>query len=131
MLMALLRDQAQRTGLSVTVESAGTAALDGEPASDHAVACMARRGLDISAHRSRHVSGLDATVFDLVLCMSSGHAAAMRSLGIPASRLSVVNADAGGVPDPYAGSMEDYEACALVLERFSRDLVIRLASSTH
>lgn len=37
------------------VASAGTAALEGMPASPEAVAVMARRGLDLSAHRARRL----------------------------------------------------------------------------
>lgn len=113
MLMALL---AARLGAGHRVESAGSAAAEGEPASPGAVAAMHRRGLDLSAHRSRGLERLDLPGFDRVLCMTSAHAAALRSRGVPASRLEVVAAGQGGVPDPFGGGEDDYEACARVLE---------------
>lgn len=129
MLMMLLRASlAGVGGIRATVESAGTAAADGEPASAHAIACMGRRGLDLGGHRSRHLGRLDLGGYDRFLCMTDRHAAALRSLGVPATQLEVVNATQRGVPDPFGGDLEDYEACARVLEAFAQDLVAGLAS---
>jgi protein-tyrosine phosphatase len=127
MLMALIRAEIGRHGLAhVTVASAGTAAADGEPASAHAVACMASRGLDLDSHRSRNLGDLDLDGYDRFLCMTSSHAAALRSRGIPAAKLEVVHAAQGGVPDPFGGSRDDYEACAQVLETYAKDLATGL-----
>lgn len=126
MLMALLRGAVRdRPASAWTIESAGTAAGDGEPASTYAQTCMELRGLDLSNHRSRPVAELDLATYDRVLCMTSSHAAALRSLGIPPGKLEVVNASRGGVPDPFGGSIEDYEACAQVLTACAQDLVAR------
>lgn len=124
MLMALLRAEVERHNLSdVQVESAGTAAVDGEPASSYARTCMELRGLDLSAHQSQHVDDLDLTSYERVLCMTSGHAAALRSRGVPALKLSVINAESGGVPDPFGGSLDEYETCARVLDNSARAIV--------
>jgi protein-tyrosine-phosphatase len=77
---------------------------------------MARRGLDLTAHRSRPVQELDLRAYDQVWCMTSAHAAHMRARGVPAARLAVVAQERGGVPDPFGGDLAAYEACALVLE---------------
>ena len=77
---------------------------------------MARRGLDLTEHLSRHLDTIELSAVDLVLCMSSAHAAAVRSHGVPPQVIRVINAEQGGVPDPYGGSDRDYEACAEVLE---------------
>jgi tRNAThr (cytosine32-N3)-methyltransferase len=129
MLAALLRAELPRTHPQQTweVESAGTAAGDGMPASPEAVACMAEIGLDISGHRSRHVDTLDLASFDRVLCMTSAHAASVRSRGVPAANLEVVNALGGGVPDPFGGSARDYAACAQVLARFAHAFALPAA----
>jgi protein-tyrosine-phosphatase len=126
MLAALLRAELSRTHphSQLTVESAGTGAAEGMPASPEAVACMADIGLDIKAHRSRHVDTLDLASFDRVLCMTSGHSAYVRSRGVPAASLEVVNAYGGGVPDPFGGSARDYAACAQVLARFAREFTV-------
>jgi protein-tyrosine-phosphatase len=126
MLAALLRRELARTHAQeqLTVESAGTGASVGMPASAEAVACMAELGLDISDHRSRHVDLLDLAPYDRILCMTSGHAAYVRGRGVPAARLEVVNAYGGGVPDPFGGSPRDYAECAQVLARFAREFTL-------
>ncbi len=124
MLMALLRAALKRQGRQdVQVESAGVAATDGESASPHACTCMARRGLDLTGHRSRHVGSCDLTSYDCFLCMSDRHAASLHALGIPATRTEVVNAGRGGVPDPFGGGLDDYEACAQALEAWTLEWV--------
>ena len=118
MLSALLRSALDRRGLqSVVVDSAGTGAGNGQPASEEAIACLASQGLDLSRHRSRHVGGVDLAGYDRILCMTSSHAAFVRSNGVPPDRIAVVNAEQGGVPDPFGGSAADYELCCRVLER--------------
>jgi protein-tyrosine phosphatase len=123
MLMALLRAEAERQGLDVTVESAGTAAIDGDEASTYARTCMNLRGLDIDDHRSRRIDDLDLNSYDWLLCMTSSHAAALRTRGVPAGRLAVVNAEHGGVPDPFGGDLDEYSRCAGVLEGYARTVV--------
>jgi protein-tyrosine-phosphatase len=114
MLALLLRAGfAGREGVEVV--SAGTGAASGEPASAGAVRAMARRGLDLSDHSSQHLDAVDLAGIDLVLCMSSAHAAAVRAYGVPPQVIRVVNAERGGVPDPYGGDGHAYESCAVVL----------------
>jgi protein-tyrosine-phosphatase len=129
MLATLLRSALDRRGLrGITVESAGTGATNGEPASAEAVACLASQGLDLGRHRSRHVSTVDLGSYDRILCMTSSHAAFVRSSGVPPERIFVVNAERGGVPDPYGGSAADYELCCHVLERAAATLAAELAA---
>jgi hypothetical protein len=61
-----------------------------------------------------------------VLAMTSSHAAYARSHGVPAERLAVANAEAGGIPDPYGGADPDYERCAVLLEAVARQAVAEL-----
>ena len=120
MLAALLR---AKLGNKAIIESAGTAAAEGEPASAGAVRAMQRRGLSLADHRARALAEVDLEHIAHFLCMSSQHAMAVRRLGVPATRIRVVNAESGGVPDPFAGDDDDYEACASVLERFANTFV--------
>jgi tRNAThr (cytosine32-N3)-methyltransferase len=120
MLTTLLRGLISQRGLDgIRVESAGTGASEGEPATPLAVSTIAGFGLDLRSHRSRHIGGIDIAKVERVLCMTSSHAAYVRSLGVPANRIEVVNAEQGGVPDPFGGTAADYELCARTLERFA------------
>jgi protein-tyrosine phosphatase len=58
-------------GRPIEVRSAGLAARAGEPASPYAVALLARRGVDLSAHRARQLTTDDVVSSDLVLVMES------------------------------------------------------------
>ncbi len=129
MLAALLDAALHSRGVGASVESAGTAAGRGESASSGALAAMARRGLDLTGHRSRPLADLDLTRFDHIFTVSSRHAAFVRSQGVPAERISVVAADRGGVPDPWGGDDADYEAAALTLEAEATRLAQSLSDS--
>ncbi|HAT11137.1 MAG TPA: low molecular weight protein arginine phosphatase [Planctomycetes bacterium] len=128
MLAALLGDALQRAGITATVQSAGTAAAPGDHASAEAVAAMARRGIDLSDHASCPVMSLDLSAFDRIYVVSSRHAAFVRAQGVSAERLTVVAADRGGVPDPWGGDAEVYEATARHLESEIARIVADLAT---
>ena len=72
MAEALLRD-ALRDKDGISVESAGLGALVGEPASEHAIALMQERGLEITGHRARQIAPDMVHAADLVLVMEAGH----------------------------------------------------------
>jgi protein-tyrosine phosphatase len=115
MLMTLLRDVLEKKNIPAQIESAGTNAGYGEPASTHAQRAMTQRGLSLAQHHSRPLADISLAEFDLFLCMTSHHAAYVRQQGIDAKKIQVVNAEHGGVPDPFGGSAETYAACAKVL----------------
>ena len=130
MLGALLEAELRLRGRAgVAVETAGTGAATGEAATDQAQRTMAKRGLDLSRHRTRNLAQLAVADYDRFLCMTSGHAAYVRSLGVPAAKIEVVNAQHGGVPDPFGGDDANYEATAKVLERYVADVVERLPAA--
>ena len=55
------------------VSSAGTMDWSGQPAHEHAIAAMAERGLDLSAHRSRRLSDRMVDEADLIVAMTRNH----------------------------------------------------------
>lgn len=72
MAEGLLRDQLERLGVEARVDSAGV--LDtGSPAAPEAVAVLEARGIDISSHRSRRLSGPLIDGADLILGMAREH----------------------------------------------------------
>ncbi|MCS6969421.1 MAG: low molecular weight protein arginine phosphatase [Planctomycetota bacterium] len=115
MLAALLAAALQRRGIAALVESAGVAAWPGEPASEGAQRALARRGLDLSGHRSQPLAGLDLARYARIYAVSPRHAAFLRAQGVEPARLAVVAAEHGGVPDPYGGDDEAYEEIAALL----------------
>lgn len=55
------------------ISSAGICAANGFPASPNAVAAMKEKGVNISGHRSRHLSAAMIESADLLVTMTRGH----------------------------------------------------------
>ena len=53
------------------VHSFGMGAIDGMPASENSVIAMQKRGIDISAHRSKQLSAQMVKDSDFIFCLSS------------------------------------------------------------
>jgi protein-tyrosine phosphatase len=136
MAEVVLRDALAKAGLdgAVVVDSAGTGDWHvGGPMSAGALAALARRGYDGSAHRARQVRPSWLAQRDLLLAMDSGNLATLRRLaGAPdGARIRLFSEVAGGdgdIPDPYGGSAADFDhvldllsaAAPVIVERLGR-----------
>ncbi len=118
------------------IESAGTWAMEGQPAAAKVHLVLQPRGLDISAHRSRQVTGDMLRSFNLILTMERGHKEALRA-EFPeiANRVFLLSEMAGksyDVEDPIGRSLADFEITARELEELldrGEQKIIELASS--
>jgi protein-tyrosine-phosphatase len=114
------------------VESAGTWALDGKPASRNSQIVMARRGLNINAHRSRTVDEELMAGADLILTMEAGHKEALQlEFPFAAKRVFLLTEMVGqteSVKDPYGGPIEEYEETAALLEDIIKSGMERILS---
>lgn len=109
----LRREVAARRMTDVEVESAGTGAWEGAPASEGAYLVALEHELDLSAHRARLLTTEIARAADLVLTMSRHHRARVRELApdTPVHLLGEYAARSGPdaeVADPYGGDLEVY-----------------------
>lgn len=127
MAEALARDIADRAGRDdLMFRSAGIAPRAvGGVADPRAVACIGRRGIDLSRHQVRALDGAaDADAFDLLLALDEAVLAVVRER-TPRATQSKVRAlmsfagDAGvsEVPDPYHGSSADYDHALGLIEQ--------------
>ena len=115
--------EAKQRNLDVTIASAGTFASDGAPASPQSVRAAARRGADLSAHRSRRLGPDDLEAADLVLAMTPAHLGVLRSehgrelnAGLVTDCLPADHARRGHpVADPFGGAEAVYEEVADLL----------------
>ena len=125
MAEAILRAAAEKKELAdvVTVESFGTGEWHvGHPADPRAVATLASRGYDGSAHRARQFQRGHFESADLVVALDRGHERALRALAATEEDRSKVqllrsfdpDADSPDVADPY---YEEDAAFAEVLEQ--------------
>jgi len=99
-----------------TVGSAGTWAREGQPASASARWAMSVRGLDLTRHRSRRVSGEMLRAHDLALVMEEGHQQALRAefpdLAGRVHLLSEIVGERYNIGDPNGDPPEVYVALA-------------------
>jgi len=107
----LKRTLAQRGLEGVAVESAGTGAWDGAPASEGAYLVGLERGLDLSGHRARLLTREIVEQAGLILTMARHHRARVDELG-GEGRVFVLGEYAGRegedaeVSDPFGGDLE-------------------------
>ncbi len=124
MAAGLLRKQLCDAGLlaSHRVWSAGTWAVEGHPASEHANTVMAERGIDISDHIAHTITAAEMAEADLVLVMSQEHARIIRGAwpqyDWKVHLLSEMSGKRKDVRDPYGGPIEEYRECADTLDGY-------------
>jgi len=116
----------------IEVQSAGTAAREGEAATSSSQAVAAADGLDLTAHRSRRLTPALARAADLILVMDREHARAVLALGGDAQRTHVLHewpepgAPELPVSDPFGASIEAYEECWRRIRHHVRRVVPQL-----
>lgn len=104
----------------IRVGSAGSAAIDGAPASEGAYLVALEQGLDLSEHRARLLTRELVEGADLILAMSRGHLARLDRLGA-GDRAHLLGDYAGitgagaEVRDPFGSDVETYRATLMQL----------------
>jgi len=113
---------AERPDARFRVSSAGTWALDGQPASSHALAVMSERHIDISDHIAHTISAEDVAEADLILTMSQEHTDMIRQTWPQyiwkVYRLAEMTGKKKNVHDPYGESVEVYRDCANTISEY-------------
>jgi protein-tyrosine-phosphatase len=134
---ALLRRALVERGLhDMTVESAGTGAWDGAPASEGAYLVALERGLDLSSHRARLLTREIVEDTDMIFTMARHHRARVHELG-GEGRVFVLGEYAGRegeeaeVGDPFGGDLEVYRDTLAELETLIAAVADRLAGGAR
>ena len=125
MAAALLSHRLKRKQLDPPVESAGIAALLGEPVDPLALTLLMERQLDLSAHRARQLTPELVTSFELVLVMDARQQRAVEKMS-PAARGRVHRLGRFGnfdIPDPYGKPRAAFEHSLALIERGIDDYV--------
>lgn len=115
---------------SVTVQSAGIAALTGHPAAAHAVDLLRESDIDIATHRARQLTGLMCEQADLILVMEGEHKRIIEQR-YPATRGKLFLLGEFGnydVFDPYRQNRSRFVECLTLVERGVADWVGRIES---
>ena len=129
MAEALLRN-ALRGQEGFSVESAGLGALVDEPASEHAVALMTERGIDISSHRARQLQPELVNKADLILVMESGHKKAIETADVTVRGkvFRLGETSDRDIVDPYQGSRAVFEEVLEYVDEGIADWVKQLTA---
>lgn len=86
-----------------------------------AVSAMAKRGIDLTAHRAKQVSGELLRGADLVIPMTREHGRYLWQIGCPAEKLCLT----AEIDDPFGGNEALYDACARQLDALCDGLLER------
>jgi protein-tyrosine-phosphatase len=112
-LRALLKGNA-----GVSVSSAGTHALTGNPATEYAVIAAGENGIDISGHRARMIDEKIIRASSIILCMEPYHIEHILEIDVSADLKTFNLAEFSGpgkksskIPDPYGCSLREYREC--------------------
>lgn len=119
------------SAIDVELDSAGTHGYHvGQPPDRRAVDAALRRGVDLSAIRSRMVTEEDFEEYDLILAMDRDNLAHLEYLCPPdlRRRLKLFMAFAGDavldeVPDPYYGGLNGFDKVLDLVERAADGLI--------
>lgn len=107
---------------TMTVLSAGLAAMPGSAASKNSCLAMRSNGLVLENHLARQVTEESILSADLVLTMTKGHKMAILN-GVPSAQgkvftLAECAGEAMDVIDPFGGDEALYQACAKNIEKY-------------
>lgn len=134
---ALLKRALHERGVEeVSVESAGTGAWDGAPASEGAYLVALERGLDLSGHRARLLTREIVEDAAMILTMARHHRARVHELG-GEGRVHVLGEYVGKtgeeaeVGDPFGGDLEVYRDTCAELEALIATVADRLAGEAR
>ena len=121
----------ERALSDVDVQSAGTSAWDGAPASDGALLVGMERNLDLSQHRAQTLSRELVRDADLVLAMGPHHLERVEALGGSGrawllTEYASRGASARPINDPIGGELELYRATADELDQEIRRVFDRI-----
>ena len=132
---AAFRAEAERLGLDVAVDSAGTGDWHvGEPPDRRAIAVAARNRVDISGLRARQVRPADFERFDHVVALDRENLANLRRLQPPGTRARlsllldhVEGREGEAVADPYYGEECDFDTAWQEVSEGARSLARSIA----
>jgi protein-tyrosine-phosphatase len=117
----------------VELQSAGTSAWDGAPASDGALLVGMERGLDLSSHRAQTLTRDLVRQADLVLAMGPHHLERIEALGGAGRSYLITDFASRGatsrpVNDPIGGELDVYRATVDELEQEVRRVFDRITA---
>lgn len=134
--VAAIQEAADRAGVDVVVDSAGTGAWNlGEPPHPQAAAAAARVGLELSG-RARRVNSSDFERFDIIVVMDRANLRHVLDMApdledrakVRLFRTFDPDTDDDQIPDPYGGPDEGYDRTIAQVRASATGLIDSLKS---
>lgn len=107
-----------QSGSPLHISSAGTHAMNGNPAAGFSILASMENGVDIRNHRAKLLNSMLVKNSDIILCMEPSHSEWVLGLDSSASdkvyNLADFSGENGGmkkISDPYGCSLTEYRAC--------------------
>ena len=131
---AVFRARAERAGLDVIIDSAGTSGWHiGEPPDPRSIEAGQARGYSFKGQASRKVVRADFGEYDYILAMDEDNLEALKNI-CPESYLPRIklfleyapNSPAREVPDPYYGGGDGFSRVLDLIEQASDGLIAAL-----
>jgi len=97
---------------AIEADSGGVSATNGDSAAPNAITVMAKRGMDISEHKSRRVDSLNLSIYERIVALDASVAQRLRRQGVNSPVLIELN-----VPDPIGSDVKRYDETANLIER--------------
>lgn len=91
----------------IMCQSAGLTAINGQPATENAIAACGEIGIDISEHAARKFSAKELPIWDVYFTMSKTHAYILEQGGVPMDKIYVPSY----IEDPFGGDIDVYRSC--------------------
>lgn len=127
MAEGLLRHKGREQNLGVLVDSAGTANYHiGKAPDARMVQTAQKNGVDIGGLRARQFVLKDFDEFDRIFAMDKenyGHILSLAKNDAQTSKVSLILNDEQNVPDPYYGSLSDFQAVFDILDLATNGII--------
>ncbi len=137
---AIFRNLTRESGLDCYVDSAGTHGYHTGEGPDHRTVRVAKeRGVDMSGLAARQFVAEDLDRFDFVIAMDKSHLKFMENMAAGAGGIGNVSLfldhmkeyEGLDVPDPYYGSIQDFESVYDLIKDGADSLLDYVKASSH
>lgn len=107
----IFNTKVREKGVSAHAQSAGLCTIEGLLINDNSYEALKEIGIESDFFSSTDIYDLDLENFDLVIGMTKEHINELENMGIPHTKLRLLNAEKGGIADPYGNSLQVYKVC--------------------
>jgi len=133
---AYFRSLCEKSGRNdISVESVGTFAGEGQPASAQSVSVMKDYGIDLSTHKSSALTKAKIDAADLIIAMTTSHRLHIGSMSHSALKktrtLLEFTQKNGNISDPFGGTEKTYSDCFSEMKEALDNLFLEVTGKSN